>query len=354
MACMKCGSGWVTLKGKDMVSCPECCKQQRCKARKQGRLPDHETKLCERCGAPFRVVGGNAIARSTKCSSCLAVAEQSRERQKRYQARVKAGLKVPGTRDKLKASEMCKRCGKPLDCANQSKYCGRQCFLEARKAGQQSWDRTRQLESVWHRGGRWANAPSTKYIGVLNEAMQSVLNGWDEFRRMLTSGAGSTCEICGASTYGPKARFCSMDCLAKSERTVPCYKCGGPAVAKGVARRKMCQQCFANAEKEYRKRIKKEQGTYRKRCRKYGGHYNAEVTRPKVFERDGYKCHVCGKKALKHWANNDPSEATVDHHPIPLSHGGDHDWHNVRCAHRQCNAEKTNRWDGQRRLALTD
>jgi 5-methylcytosine-specific restriction endonuclease McrA len=45
-------------------------------------------------------------------------------------------------------------------------------------------------------------------------------------------------------------------------------------------------------------------------------------------------------------------EATVDHHPIPLSKGGDHDWHNVRCAHRKCNSEKRDRWDGQRRLAF--
>jgi 5-methylcytosine-specific restriction endonuclease McrA len=103
-----------------------------------------------------------------------------------------------------------------------------------------------------------------------------------------------------------------------------------------------------------RKRYKKEKGTYRKRCRKYGGHYNAEVTRSKVFERDGYVCHVCHKKAKRRWANNHPMEATLDHHPIPLSRGGDHDWHNVRCAHRKCNSEKSDKWDGQRRLTLTD
>jgi 5-methylcytosine-specific restriction endonuclease McrA len=55
---------------------------------------------------------------------------------------------------------------------------------------------------------------------------------------------------------------------------------------------------------------------------------------------------------LRHWANNHPMEATVDHYPIPLSKGGDHDWHNVKCAHRKCNSERGNKWDGQRRLAF--
>jgi 5-methylcytosine-specific restriction endonuclease McrA len=35
-----------------------------------------------------------------------------------------------------------------------------------------------------------------------------------------------------------------------------------------------------------------------------------------------------------------------------LSKGGDHDWHNVRCACRQCNSRKSDAWDGQRRLPM--
>jgi 5-methylcytosine-specific restriction endonuclease McrA len=50
--------------------------------------------------------------------------------------------------------------------------------------------------------------------------------------------------------------------------------------------------------------------------------------------------------------HDDPLSATVDHHPIPLSKGGDHDWHNVRCACKRCNELKGNKWNGQMRLKL--
>jgi hypothetical protein len=342
MACLKCGSDWVTKKGKDMVSCPECCKQQRCKARKQGRLPAEESKRCERCGCEFTASGGNAMARSRHCSACFELARQ--EYLQARKDRIRSGEWKTKPQGKLKGRK-CLRCGKKLR-KNQSKYCGGECYNAAKKEGIQSWDRTGQLESIWHRGGRWACAPSRKPIAEMRGNMHAFL------RKVGRLYARKLCEICGGSTHGPSARFCSTECLTKSASEVPCFKCGSPCVARGVSRRKMCDKCLVEAKREERKTVKQEIGTYRKKCRKYGGNYVAGVTRRKVFERDGWRCHVCKKKCLKHWANNHPLEATVDHHPIPLSKGGDHDWHNVRCAHRKCNEEKGNKWDGQRRLAL--
>ncbi len=347
MACMKCGSDWVTPRGKNMVSCPECCKQQRCKARKQGRLPAEESKACERCGCEFVAIGGNAMLQSRHCADCLIAARK--ESREKYRQEVAKGLRTPGKasrREKLK----CLLCGQSL-VKNQTKYCGNQCYVAAKKAGIQSWDRTGQLESIWHRGGRWACAPSRKPIQEMRGNMHAFLR---KVRRLYDSARdiSSPCEICGNSTYGPQARFCSMECLSKSQSQVACFKCGSPCVARGVSRRKMCSQCLREAKREHRKIEKREKGTYRKKCRKYGGNYVAGVTRRKVFERDAWRCHVCKKKCLRNWANNHPMEATVDHHPIPLSKGGDHDWHNVRCAHRKCNEEKRDKWDRQRRLAL--
>lgn len=351
MACQRCGSEWKTLKGKDMVSCPECCKQQRCKARKQGRLPTSEKKSCERCGQAFQAVGGNAMARSSKCPACVAHDLSTGERQKRYRQRVKAGLKIPITRATSDEVRHCAWCDKELDKANQHKYCGRRCFAEARKAGKQPWDRTKQLESVWHRGGRWASAPSRKPMQEMRTNLTAFLaKVVDAYSR--ASEKRKACEICGEDCYGPGARFCSLSCLAKARSIVPCYRCGSACVVHGVSKRKMCHSCKAAIKLIKRRLRKKEKGTYRKRCRIYGGSYNAEVTRRKVFERDDWRCHVCKRKTLRHWSNNHPREATVDHHPIPLSHGGDHDWHNVRCACRKCNSEKSNTWDGQKRLTL--
>lgn len=355
MACQRCGSDWKTLKGKDMVSCPECCKQQRCKARKQGRLPASETKACERCGQAFEAVGGNAMARSVNCLSCVQKDLSSGERQRRHRERVKLGLSIPGSRKQnaCMARRQCQWCQKELNAQNQRKYCSKRCFAHARKAGRQEWDRTNQLESVWHRGGRWACAPSRKPIQEMRTNMQRFLASVAR-AYTLASKKPKACEICGADCYGPEARFCSPICMGKSQREVPCCRCGISCVVHGTAKVKMCGACRRKVKAAIRRRRKREVGSYRKRCRTYGGAYNAQVTRRKVFERDGWRCHVCKRKTIRHWADNHPREATVDHHPIPLSHGGDHDWHNVRCACRQCNSEKSNTWDGQKRLTLTD
>ena len=61
-----------------------------------------------------------------------------------------------------------------------------------------------------------------------------------------------------------------------------------------------------------------------------------------VFRRDNWVCHLCGNKTHKVFNVYDPLSATVDHYPIPLSKGGDHDWDNVRCACFGCNSRQSN------------
>lgn len=351
MACLKCGSDWVTLKGKDKISCPECCKQQRCKARKQGRLPVSETKACERCGQAFEAVGGNAMARSSKCRSCAAIDLSSRERQKRYRHRVKAGLKIPGRRATLDEARRCGWCDKELDGASQRKYCSKRCFADARKAGKQSWDRTSQMVAM-ERSCAIQRRPSAKGLRAVLNGFRGFMQRLSRLRRQLSC----RCLNCGNHHVRDRSDFCGDECRRAYRWLTECRRCSRVfiTVGGGGSKKRLCRQCKKEALKQERRRIKKDCGTYKKRCLKYGGYYNREVTRPKVFSRDQWRCHVCRKKTLRFWANNHPREATVDHFPIPLSHGGDHDWHNVRCACRKCNSERGNKWDGQKRLVLAD
>lgn len=348
MACLKCGSSWTTRWGYDKLSCPECCKQQRAKARRLGKIPSAVVKNCKVCGVEFEAVGGNAIAKSTKCRECVQRDETLGSRRKRYQERVKAGLVVPGKRAAKHCDRTCAFCNAALTKPNQKKYCSQTCFFAARNCGQQSWDRSNQLNANMQRCGV-SITPSQKGLsGVLN-GFSGFMVRLRAFHRMV---AGSRCLHCDAST-NLRSKFCSEACRKAFTWTAECRHCSQQFTAVGC-RRRICSPCRQKAIRLERKRIKRDRGTYRKRCRKYGGHYNSEVTRIKVFQRDGWRCHVCGKKTLRFWAHNDPREATVDHHPVPLSHGGDHDWHNVRCACRKCNSEKSNRWDGQRRLVFTE
>lgn len=68
-----------------------------------------------------------------------------------------------------------------------------------------------------------------------------------------------------------------------------------------------------------------------------------KIDRAYVYERDGGKCHLCGKKAPR-------SRFHLDH-LVPLSRGGSHTHDNLSVAHPYCNASRgTGRLPAQLRL----
>ena len=69
-----------------------------------------------------------------------------------------------------------------------------------------------------------------------------------------------------------------------------------------------------------------------------------------VFERDGWKCHICKQRIRRTYEYPHPKSATLDH-IIPLSLGGTHEYANVAAAHFICNSRKSNRGYGDQ-LAL--
>lgn len=367
--CRGCGKSLAcrSVIGRLPKWCDSCRKAEKAKGEKGRRRKSRQqlqVKLCEQCGQEWTpkikatrfcgprcrsLASGKRVVLSCACCGKSFESCSSYAKDRKYCSR-KCSREHRGMKERI-----CVECGNVFKRTptrrDKAKYCGKKCYFAARNAGRQPWDRTGQLEGVWHRGGRWACAPSRKPMQEMRTNMQRFLAKITKLYSR-ASKKQKACEVCGSKCYGPKARFCSLSCLSKSRQEVPCRRCGASCVAHGVSRMKMCECCKREVAAAIRRRRKKEVGSYRKRCRTYGGSYNAEVTRRKVFERDAWRCHVCNKKTIRHWANNHPREATVDHHPIPLSRGGDHDWHNVRCACRKCNSEKSNTWDGQQRLKL--
>ncbi len=66
-----------------------------------------------------------------------------------------------------------------------------------------------------------------------------------------------------------------------------------------------------------------------------------------VFERDKWRCHICGiktKKALR--GTYEPLAPELDH-ITTLADGGAHTWGNVACSCRECNHTKSSRSMGQ-------
>jgi hypothetical protein len=351
MACLRCRSDWVTLKGKDMVSCPECCKQQRCKARKQGRLPAEEEKACERCGVRFTAKGGNAITRSRQCSACAAITK--RECKQARKKKLKTGEWNPRPRRNRKGRK-CLRCGSPLN-QNQNKYCGSECYNHAKKEGTQTWDRTAQLESVWHRGGRWACAPSKKPIKEMQRNMQAFLVKVRAFYLRAIIDAPS-CLRCGGDCRRKDSEFCSPYCWSMYRELLPCKSCGQETHSMRN-RPGTCETCRDKRFREQSRRYKRLYGrNHRSRARHHGVQYQP-VPVKQVYERDNYTCQICSRKCLpkamisKQTGKIHPMSPTIDH-IVPMCRGGDHVEANLQTACFRCNSIKGSKGGGQLRLAI--
>jgi 5-methylcytosine-specific restriction endonuclease McrA len=366
MACQRCGSGWVTKKGKDKVSCPECCKQQRAKALRQGRLPASEHRSCQRCGASFEAVGGNAIRHGKHCDQCKA--EARKEWVANYKDEIKTGVRTPekkGTPSR-RPERTCEMCGKKLKPPNQHKYCSNKCFVDARKAGQQQWDRRGQLESVWHRGGRWANAPSKKIVGEMEHNFQKFVRDMNSFRLIREARSfmyralypvvyigDDECKVCGVKIQMGRKGYCSVKCMQQHEVQMPCRRCGGLAIAKAGRKSAVCVSCKERVARLAKQRCGR---NHRQRARHHGVKYVAFPVRS-IYERDGYKCQLCGKQVLSKAAYRKRDgkihqrSPTIDH-IVPMCKGGNHEPENCQTACFICNSRKSGKGGGQTRLAL--
>lgn len=381
MACKKCGSSWTTIYGADRASCPECCKLARSNARKKGLWIEPEAvKECVRCGCKFLAVGLNAIAIVKRCVACRPIAQrESRARYcRQYKKKKQAGL-IP---DRAKRPSLsCVWCKGAItaDTTRVRKYCSSKCFHEARTAGIQSWDRSSIEHAARERPNKISQSPDfyevrdglvarkafLKRVRVMwRRAMrktacppvQTAARDFAAFLRKIPKCL--TCKHCGKKCLKPsswKWPHCSVECARKDCDDATCTVCKRPMkicfIGGNVEKRKatpLCNRCVLN-------RNRKNCGDFRGRCRRFGVSYDCNIRRLDVYERDGYRCHICKRKTLRKYLVRNgrahPRSPTVDHHPYPLSARiRGHEWDNVRCACLKCNVQKGALWSGQRPL----
>lgn len=149
-----------------------------------------------------------------------------------------------------------------------------------------------------------------------------------------------------------------VDCASKfvaRNAVVRCHSCRhSKCVSCGVAyerteryQRYCSDECGEEAKlasrREIRRKRRKAFGKHwRKRCRALGLPYE-NVSRSVVFERDRWRCQICGVATPKHLQGSSHDRAPTLDHRIPLSRGGPHLYSNVQCACRRCNTLKGNR-----------
>lgn len=109
---------------------------------------------------------------------------------------------------------------------------------------------------------------------------------------------------------------------------------------------KRCQRCESIVLKAARKTEKLSRKAKRR------GAVSESINPIKVFERDKWKCHLCGVKTLKSKRGTYDDRAPELEHIVALADGGSHTWGNVACSCRKCNGTKGARSLGQLGLGI--
>lgn len=110
-----------------------------------------------------------------------------------------------------------------------------------------------------------------------------------------------------------------------------------------------CSRRHARRNTRHKNRGNIKQQIQRRKEREIKPNGSERVYRSKVFERDGWKCQLCGKSVDKRLRWPHPKSATIDH-IIPLANGGQHVPVNCQLAHFICNAKRSNTGEAQLRM----
>lgn len=125
------------------------------------------------------------------------------------------------------------------------------------------------------------------------------------------------CEVCGKEYYRitqGKRKYCSKECARKAQR----------------------EQAKANGYNKD-KRIPKEKLI------------DKDITLESLYKRDSGVCYLCGGKCnLDDYIAKSGTIICGDWYPsidhvVPVAHGGEHSWKNVKLAHRRCNYLKSDK-----------
>lgn len=204
-----------------------------------------------------------------------------------------------------------------------------------------------------------------------------------------------TCRVCGASIADRPvwARYCGGACQRRWSRATPrrpkahpnsssiwtlaCAHCGCVFVTPNPRRRLCSAKCRKQRERAQaratgsRQRGKRRamdrrmaaglpaqnngapgrQDMARRRRAKLKGVDVEKIDAPGVYERDGWRCQLCGRQVDRRRVYPDRLSASLDH-IVPLSLGGDHVAVNVQLAHLCCNVAKSNRAVGEQLLLI--
>lgn len=305
--CIICGG--VVMEGNGVKVCSDECDQIRRKQyseRSQAKMQSFP-HVCAECGSWF-----HGLKNTKTCSSQCTGLQKCR----------KEGL-TPRKERRCK----CLRCGKEYQPKDRLRItcCSRACWYRLVRSKSKAFNRGKVKET------KPVISRTCVVCNGLFTATQRALLCSEECRKKYTSKKGREREV------------------AASNKSYACIVCDVLfSVEYGDKNRSFCS---LECKKERQRQAKRDvgHGNNRKRARKYGGTYEP-INREKIFERDGYRCQICGKKTRRRKDGKvDNRHPSLDH-IVPLSLGGSHTKENVQCACFRCNSIKRHTGKGDQML----
>jgi 5-methylcytosine-specific restriction endonuclease McrA len=318
---------------------------------------------CGRCGALF-------ICRYKPkwCSQCRIALRRERAEKR------SAAQKVHPT------ARGCRGCQKVFYAIGKQLFCSKQCGWKHRRS---------RSDGVLPLAERQAlRRAASKYAfncAVCGKQAVARLSGWQRrqghrFKHCSLACAAVTraeakqpqfskvvcaaCLICGSafvSRSGRKVLTCGVQCrtalvqrqaveAAKNRPAKRCRHCGvafSPLYPYGRGMHycgMACRDAGAEIAKRAAKRnTRRKYGNKWRSIARYYGVFYEPVNVMRVFDRDGWRCQICGiDTPAKLRGTYKPNAPELDHR-IPISKNGPHSYNNTQCACRKCNGAKSNK-----------
>lgn len=211
----------------------------------------------------------------------------------------------------------------------EGRYCSRQCRAASRRIYTNRAERKRAQR---------ARTRSSRGLAPLGAVACAVCNG---IFKQVSHLSKFCCDECRREEARRRAREMASAAFDRPPRD--CRECGSSfSPTYGSKRRFFCSAACAGRHERRAKRKKE-------RARLYAAHVET-VHATEVFERDGWRCQLCGVRTPRVQRGTFAPTAPELDHIQPLSAGGEHSYRNVQCACRACNAAKSNKPLGQMRL----
>lgn len=331
------------------------------------KYPQRKLIACKICGSDF-IYGGSSkkppqVCPDQKCQESRKEAVGANWRRKnvaKLSTKAKARYEAKDPID-----HQCMRCGRGFQSKwEKAKYC-KDCVKPGRLS---SLKTTLELKVEWRNCAKCSKKFRPR--GPAQERRQGFIQTFcsrfcadagrrkyaskDEYRQALKAAREMArlqvdpcaCTACG-NLFRPKSKVTKRcpTCIEEDRKPKSPRKC---RVCGGAVQRPNKHSCSDWCANELRKAANKIRKARRRGREKIGRVETVVVTR--VFDRDGWRCQLCGVKTPKKLRGTNDDRAPELDHIVPLARGGEHSYRNTQCACRRCNGLKSAGPGGQLRL----